>query len=120
MYKENVAESLEASIPEPKGYKLLVAMPDLQEKTSGGVYLPDELKAREHTASIVGYVVSLGSDCYKDVEKFPSGAYCKEEDWVIFRSYSGVRFKVGYQEYRLINDDTVEAVVDDPRGYVRV
>jgi len=120
MYKANVAENLETSPPEPKGYKLLIAIPELQEKTAGGVILPDELKDREHTACIVGYVSAVGSDCYKDEDKFPSGPYCKEGDWVIFRSYSGIRLKVGSQEFRLINDDTVEAVVDDPRGYIRV
>jgi hypothetical protein len=35
------------------------------------------------------------------------------------RNYSGTRFKVNGQEFRLINDDMVEAVVDDPRGYTR-
>ena len=61
----------------------------------------------------------VGPDAYKDGDKFPSGPYCKEGDFVIFRSYSGTRFKIEKQEFRLINDDTVEAVVDDPRGYTR-
>ena len=52
-------------------------------------------------------------------EKFPHGSYCKKGDFVIFRSYSGTRFKVHGKEFRLINDDTVEAVVEDPRGYSR-
>ena len=56
----------------------------------------------------------------QDESKFPNGPYCKEGDFVIFRSYSGTRFKIDKQEFRLINDDTVEAVVDDPRGYARV
>ena len=55
-------------------------------------------------------------EAYKDQDKFPNGPYCKEGDWVIFRSYSGTRFKVENQEFRIINDDTVEAVVEDPRG----
>ena len=62
----------------------------------------------------------MGNEAYKDEDKFPSGPYCKEGDWVVFRSYSGTRFKVENQEFRIINDDTVEAVVEDPRGVKRV
>jgi len=106
-------------LPEPKGYKLLIAMPDIAKKTSGGVLLPDQNVAMEQTASIIGYVLELGPDAYADSKKFPSGPFCKAGDHVIFRSYSGTRFKVGGKEFRLINDDTVEAVVADPTGYER-
>ena len=106
-------------LPEPKGYKLLIAIPKLEEKTQGGVIIPDKLKGLEQTASIVGLVIALGDAAYKDAEKFPDGPYCKEGDFVIFRSYSGTRFKLRGEEFRLINDDTVEAVVDDPREYTR-
>jgi co-chaperonin GroES (HSP10) len=64
-------------------------------------------------------VLKVGPEAYADADKFPSGPYCKEGDFVIFRSYSGTRFKVAGKEFRIINDDTVEAVVDDPRGYER-
>ncbi len=106
-------------LPEPKGYKLLIAIPKLEEKTQGGVIIPDKLKGLEQTASIIGLVIALGDAAYKDAEKFPDGPYCKEGDFVIFRSYSGTRFKLRGEEFRLINDDTVEAVVDDPREYTR-
>jgi co-chaperonin GroES (HSP10) len=72
------------------------------------------------TASIIGLVIAMGKAAYKDADKFPDGPYCKEGDFVIFRSYSGTRFKLRGEEFRLINDDTVEAVVDDPREYTRV
>lgn len=108
------------TFPQPTGYKLLVAMPTLEEKTEGGVFIPDAMKEAESTASVVGFVVSLGESAYEDVDKFPHGAYCREGDWVIFRSYSGTRFKIENAEFRLINDDTVEAVVLDPRGVKRV
>ena len=108
------------TFPQPTGYKLLVAMPTLEEKTEGGVFIPDAMKEAESTASVVGFVVSMGESAYEDVDKFPHGAYCREGEWVIFRSYSGTRFKVEGQEFRLINDDTVEAVVTDPRGVKRV
>jgi chaperonin GroES len=121
MYTDNKIEdeALKAKLPEPVGYKLLIAVPEMSEKTDGGVYMPDNLKSAEETASIVGYVIKVGSAAYSDPERFPDGAWCKEGDFIIFRSYSGTRFKVMGKEFRIINDDTVEAVVEDPRGYSR-
>lgn len=112
-------EGVRAKLPEPKGYKLLIALPKVNEKTDGGVFLPEERRDAESTASIIGFVISMGPDAYKDERKFPTGPWCKDGDFVMFRSYSGTRFKVLGEEFRLINDDTVEAVVDDPRGYTR-
>ena len=114
-----VEDNLHAKLPEPKGYRLLIALPEIDEKTQGGVIMPDGLVKDESTASIIGFVIKMGSDAYADKERFPNGAWCKEGDFVIFRSYSGTRFKVAGKEFRLINDDTVEGVVDDPRGYTR-
>ena len=114
-----VKEDLHAKLPEPKGYRLLIALPEIDEKTQGGVIMPEGLVKDESTASIIGFVIKMGSDAYADKERFPNGAWCKEGDFVIFRSYSGTRFKVAGKEFRLINDDTVEGVVDDPRGYSR-
>lgn len=120
MYTENVkvAAIPKTSLPKPQGYKILIELPVVQEKTQGGIILPDKLKGEEQVASIIGRVVALGPEAYKD-EGRTSYSWCKEGDWVIFRSYSGTRFKVGDTEFRLINDDTVEAVVDDPAGYKR-
>jgi co-chaperonin GroES (HSP10) len=121
MYAANKIEdeNLKARLPEPSGYRLLIAIPEVSEKTEGGVFVPDQLKKAEETASIVGFVVKAGPEAYGDAGKFPNGPWCKEGDFVIFRSYSGTRFKVLGKEFRLINDDTVEAVVEDPRGYSR-
>lgn len=121
MYTDNKIEDevLKAKLPEPVGYKILIAVPELNEKTEGGVYMPDSIKHAEETASIIGYVLKVGSAAYSDPERFPDGAWCKEGDFIIFRSYSGTRFKVMGKEFRIINDDTVEAVVEDPRGYSR-
>mgnify|MGYP000043913074 FL=1 len=118
--KIELDEETTRKLPEPQGYKLLIAIPKLEEKTSGGVIIPDKLKGMEQTASIIGLVIALGKAAYNDADKFPDGPYCKEGDFVIFRSYSGTRFKLRGEEFRLINDDTVEAVVDDPREYTRV
>ena len=118
--KKEADPKVASKMPKPQGYKLLISPVEVEEKTEGGVYMPDQLRDAEGIASIIGWVVSMGPDAYKDEDKFPSGAWCNVGDFVIFRSYSGTRFKIGTQEFRLINDDTVEAVVEDPRGYKRV
>ena len=122
MYTGNTTteEKVASKLPKPQGYKILIGVPEVSDKTEGGVFMPDGIKSAEETASIIGFVMSLGPDCYADKDKFPNGPFCKEGDFVIFRSYSGTRFKIHNKEFRLINDDTVEAVVDDPRGYTRV
>jgi len=113
-------EDIVELLPVPKGYRLLVACPGIEEKTEGGIIIAEDYRKKESTASIFGYVIEMGEDAYGDEDKFPSGPYCRSGEWVVFRSYSGTRFKIKGQEYRLINDDTVEAVVEDPRGIERV
>jgi len=107
------------TLPLPSGYHILIALLEAKEKTQGGILLPEEHVYREQTASIVGYVVKVGPDAYRDQRKFPTGAWCKEGDFILFNPYSGSRVKVHGKEFRLINDDTVLAVVDDPRGIER-
>lgn len=112
-------EQVASAIPEPKGYQILIALPEIEEKTEGGIFKPQETMQYEKTASVVGLVMRMGSDCYKDEKRFPTGPYCEEGDWVIFHAYSGTRISVFGKEFRLINDDTVKAVVRDPRGIMR-
>jgi|TARA_R110000824_G_scaffold205460_2_gene390352 co-chaperonin GroES (HSP10) len=107
-------------LPEPKGYKILIALPAPKEKTDGGIIKSEQSLRDEEVGSIVGYVLSVGPDAYSDPKRFPSGPFCKEGDWVVMRSYSGTRFLAHGREFRLINDDSVEAVVEDPRGIVKV
>jgi len=107
-------------LPEPKGFRLLIALPELEEKTDGGVYLPEQVRNTEALATVVGFVLKAGDLAYQDEKKFPTGAWCKEGEWVLFRAYSGTRIKIHGREFRLINDDMVEAVVEDPRGISRV
>ena len=118
--KKEAEPKVASKMPEPKGYKLLISPVEVEEKTEGGVIMPDQIRDAEGIASIIGYVVSMGPDAYKDKEKFPTGPWCNKGDFVIFRSYSGTRFKIHSHEFRIINDDTVEAVVEDPRGYKRI
>ena len=108
-----------SQLPEPKGYKLLVALPDIEEATEGGIIKSVESQHEESISTVVGWVMSMGSDAYVNYARFPSGPYCQVGDWVVFRAFSGTRIKIHGKEFRLINDDTVEAVVEDPRGVER-
>ena len=94
-------------------------MPKADEKTDGGIVKATQTIKDEEVSNICGYVLKLGPECYKDTNRFPSGPWCQKGDWVVFGAYSGTRMKMYGQEFRLINDDTVEAVVDDPTGVVR-
>ena len=118
--KEVEATDKAKQLPVPKGYKILIALPDIEETTKGGIIKASETRRVEEVGSIVGFVLEMGDDCYQDKNRFPNGPYCEKGDWIIMRSYSGTRFKVHGKEFRLINDDSVEAVVEDPRGIVKV
>ena len=117
--KPIVDDDVKSQLPEPKGWKILVAMPQADEKTKGGIVKASSTIRDEEISNICGYVLKMGNECYQDESRFPTGPWCKSGDWVIFRAYSGTRIKMYGQEFRLINDDTVEAVVDDPTGVVR-
>jgi len=121
LYESEVSEAVKTGtqLPKPSGYRLLLALPQIKEKTEGGVFLADSQKHAEHVAAVTGFVVAMGPDAYKDPAKFPGGPWCKEGDWVICRSYQGTRVKIHGQEFRFVNDDTVDGVVDDPRGIER-
>ena len=107
---------LASQLPEPKGYKLLIALPEVEEVTDGGIIKSAQFQHEESIATIVGWVMSMGPDAYANFTRFPHGPYCQVGDWVIFRAFSGTRIKIHGKEFRLINDDTVEAVVEEPRG----
>mgnify|MGYP003115132606 CR=1 FL=1 len=114
------AEELEAQLPIPVGYRVLVALPQIEETFDGTDLLKtDTTKNQEYVMSIIGLVMDMGEQAYNDPERFPTGPWCKPGDYVMFRANSGTRFKVGDVEYRLMNDDSIEAVVVDPRGVTR-
>ena len=111
---------LELQLPKPVGYRVLVALPQPEETVTGTAILKTETaKTQDHIMSIIGLVVDMGSGAYADKDRFPDGAWCKEGDFVMFRMNSGTRFTIGGIEYRLMNDDSVEAVVADPTGIQR-
>jgi co-chaperonin GroES (HSP10) len=116
----NTVEELEAQLPVPVGYRVLVALPQIEETFDGTDLLKtDTTKSQEYVMSIIGLVMDMGEQAYNDSERFPTGPWCKQGDYVMFRANSGTRFKVGDVEYRLMNDDSIEAVVSDPRGVTR-
>ena len=114
------AVSTASQLPAPCGWKLLIAIPEVEDKTEGGILKADETIRNEEVATITGFVLKMGPDCYKDESRFPTGPWCSEGDFVVFRAFSGTRIKIHGKEFRIINDDSVEAVVDDPRGIEKV
>lgn len=117
--KPQVTSDVASQMPQPTGFRLLIALAPVEEKTEGGIVIPEERRDLESDASIIGCVLKMGPDAYANKEKFPNGPYCEVGDWIIMKSYSGVRFGVHDVKFRLINDDTVQAVIEDPRGITR-
>ena len=110
----------EASIPRPVGYRVLIALPNVDETYGeSGLVKSTQTVREEYILSTIGAVIELGDQAYSDAERFPNGPWCKVGDYVMFRANTGTRFKVGNQEYRLMNDDSIEAVVADPRAITR-
>lgn len=118
---ETVKEAeLEASIPKPVGYRVLIALPNVEDTFGeSGLVKAESTRREEYILSTVGSVLDMGKEAYSDKERFPTGPWCKVGDHVMFRANTGTRFKVGNQEFRLMNDDSIEAVVDDPRAVTR-
>lgn len=117
--EEEKQEQKTTQLPEVKGYRILCAVPNVDEKYESGLIKADKTKHIEEHSTVVLFVIKLGDMAYADRDRFPTGPWCKEGDFVITRAYSGTRIKIHGKEFRIINDDTVEAVVDDPRGYER-
>ena len=118
--KEEVARKAK-QVPQPTGYHILCMVPKIDDTygDSGLVKASETLRIEEQ-ATLVLYVAKVGPQAYKDPTRFPDGPWCKEGDFIITRAYAGTRVLIHGTEWRIINDDTVEAVVDDPRGIRRV
>ena len=111
---------IDAQLPKPVGYRVLVALPQQKDTYEGSNILKtDTAKRLDHIMSIMGLVMDMGEQAYADKERFPTGAWCKQGDYVMFRANTGTRFTVNGLEYRLMNDDSIEAVIADPTGIKR-
>jgi len=106
-------------LPDPSGYRILCAIPEIDDKYDSGIIKSDITLQHEELLTTVLFVVKMGPDCYKDPERFPSGPWCKEGDFILVRPHAGTRLKIHGREFRILNDDSVEAVVEDPRGVSR-
>ena len=116
------AEQKAKQLPDPKTFHLLTVVPEAMEEYAEseiGLVKSSQAMHFEEVLTPILFVVKLGPDCYKDTTRFPSGPSCKEGDFVIVRPNSGTRLKIHGREFRIINDDSVEAVVEDPRGITR-
>ena len=108
-----------SQLPDVKGFRILCAVPQVEGTYDSGIVKAQKTKSIEENSTVVLFVMKLGDMAYIDEQRFPTGPWCKEGDFVITRAYSGTRIRIHGREFRIINDDTVEAVVDDPRGYER-
>ena len=115
-------ETKATALPTPAGYKILCIVPPVDEKIAGTeldlIRDTASMRQEEHATTVL-FVMRLGPDAYKDTTKFPSGPWCKEGDFVLVRTYTGTRMKIFGKEFRVIYDDQVECVVQDPRGITR-
>ena len=113
------AEKKAQQIPVPSGYHILCMVPEIEDKFDSGLVKAETTINFEERLSTVLFVMKLGPDCYKDTNKFPTGPWCNEGDFVLVRPNSGTRLKIHGREFRINNDDTVEGTVEDPRGIAR-
>lgn len=113
------AELKAKQLPDPSGYRILCGIPEIDDKFDNGLAKSNETMRYEEALTTVLFVVKMGPDCYKDESRFPSGAWCSEGDFVLVRPHAGTRVKIHGREFRIINDDSVEGVVEDPRGISR-
>lgn len=120
-YKPQATDEEKATqLPEPSGYHILCAIPEIDKEYASGIVKADSTMHYEEVLSTVFFVVKVGPDCYKDATRFPSGPWCKVGDFILARPNTGTRLKIHGREFRIINDDSVEGVVSDPRGISRV
>lgn len=115
-----LAEQKAKQLPIPATYHILCALPEIEDSYDSGIAKAGQTVQFEELLSPVLFVVKMGPDAYADKTRFPSGASCKEGDFIIVRANTGTRVKIHGREFRIINDDSVEAVVEDPRGVGRV
>jgi len=112
-------EEKATQLPKPSGYRILCAIPEMEKEYESGIIKADETVRIEETLTTVLFVVDLGPDCYADKARFPNGPWCKKGDFILTKPYAGSRLVIHGREFRIINDDTVEGVVADPRGIKR-
>ena len=112
-------EEKATQLPKPSGYRILCAIPEAEEAYDSGIIKSDETRRHDELLTTVLFVVDMGPDCYQDKTRFPNGPWCQQGDFILVRPNAGTRLVIHGREFRIINDDSVEAVVLDPRGIKR-
>ena len=116
------AEEKAKQLPDPAGFMLLTVVPEAMEEYADsevGLIKDTQTMHYEEVLTPVLFVIKMGPEAYQDKSRFPTGAGCKVGDFVIVRPNTGTRLKIHGREFRMINDDSVEGVVQDPRGIAR-
>jgi co-chaperonin GroES (HSP10) len=107
-------------LPDPKTFHILCVVPEaMEEYAESSLIKSSQTMHYEEVLTPVLFVVKLGPDAYADKSRFPNGPSCKEGDFIIVRPNSGTRMKIHGREFRILNDDSVESTVEDPRGITR-
>nr|ASN63485.1 co-chaperonin GroES [uncultured virus] len=117
---EKLDQSVLGRIPTPTGWRIAILPYRGAEKTKGGIALAEETQRKQQVSTVCGYVLKMGPIAYADEGKFPTGAWCKEGDWIIFGRYAGARIPIDGGEIRLINDDEVLGIVSDPEDVLHM
>ena len=113
------AEEKAKQLPKPQGYRILCAIPEAEKEFDSGLLKADTTVRNDELLTTVLFVVDMGPDCYQDKSRFPNGPWCKQGDFILVRPNAGTRLVIHDREFRIINDDSVEAIVEDPRGIKR-
>lgn len=113
------SEEKATQLPKPSGYRILCAIPEIEKEYDSGIVKADETVRYDELLTTVLFVVDMGPDCYADKDRFPTGPWCKKGDFILVRPNAGTRLVIHGRDFRIINDDSVEGVVDDPRGIKR-
>jgi chaperonin GroES len=91
----------------PLNDKIVVKRLEAESKTKGGIVLPDTAKEKPKE----GVVVSVGTG--KLLENGSRAQFqVKEKDRIIFSSYAGTEVKVEGEEYLVLSEDDVLAVIE--------
>tara|TARA_R110000803_G_scaffold53550_4_gene109848 strand:- start:809 stop:1222 length:414 start_codon:yes stop_codon:yes gene_type:complete len=115
--EETQSTSLE-KLPTPTGWRILVMPFKVKEETKGGIIIAQETLDRARVATQVGYVLKMGDLCYQDKDKYPTGPWCKEKDWVVFARYAGSRMEIDGGEIRMLNDDEILGTINSPEDLI--
>jgi co-chaperonin GroES (HSP10) len=108
-------------LPQPTGWRVLIAPFNPPKKSKGGILLNQKTLDEDAIQTNVGYVLRMGPLAYADKERYPTGPWCEEKQWVIFARYAGSRFRLNDEkraafgrEVRILNDDEILGTIIDP------